>query len=310
MEVEFLSNIRYNLFIKDQEWKDWRPKLRAFWKYWAKAAKLSLALRSLTPLSTAAVWPTPLPSPPYTPPYSTPTAFQNFHPPPTPAAPMDLEFSRKRSFDDDSTMPPSKRAAGSRISGLSVVVPPFGSALPPVLPPPCTVSMSMSMVYPTPSSVSPASSDLPSFSFSGTWEASPYLYDSGVSPPLTPSFDASSPGSPPPEFLESPLWPLSMLLVPLPNTEAAQQVPNQDAEAPQQVPDPSMHYCPPAESEFLYQMDPVPLHDVNLWPNDDNDYYYSYGSYQTFEFRCKRFDCPCQQFELPFQGLELPYQSF
>ena len=38
MEVEFLSNVRYNLFASKEEWKEWHAKLRRFSDFYHKAS--------------------------------------------------------------------------------------------------------------------------------------------------------------------------------------------------------------------------------------------------------------------------------
>ncbi|KAF3893190.1 Meiotically up-regulated protein [Trichophyton interdigitale] len=42
MEVEFLSNVRYNLFVTKEEWNQWLAKLSVFSSYFEKASRLSL----------------------------------------------------------------------------------------------------------------------------------------------------------------------------------------------------------------------------------------------------------------------------
>jgi hypothetical protein len=330
MEVEFLSNMRYSLYIGDQEWKDWRIKLGRFWAYWDKASKLPLAPPPPTPEATAALRPMPPPlpsppctSPPYTPSHSAPPASGNSFQLPTPAVSLDPpyfptmpmpqadfgSFSRKRSLDYSSAMqPPNKRVAGSQVPKLSVNVPPFPTTLPPALPqpsasarlqpldyplqptnpprsvdtllalhppqpqhpqlpPPCT--RSMSMVYPQPSSASPATSGPPHFSFSpySTRQASPYsAHHSGASSPITPSF--GSHGSPTWGVLgnrESPYRPV--------RTVNTLLVPPQHMEAPQQVPYDTMHYHPLAKSKFEYKTGPVPYLPEVSWWSDNNNYY-------------------------------------
>ncbi|PYH44333.1 putative mucin [Aspergillus saccharolyticus JOP 1030-1] len=79
MEVEFLSNIRYNLFVSKEEWGDWHVKLGLFADYFNKAPRVveksdrpaaPTALRvspNLGPIPRAALCsPSKLPSPPAT----------------------------------------------------------------------------------------------------------------------------------------------------------------------------------------------------------------------------------------------------
>jgi len=147
MEVEFLSNMRYGLYVGDQEWKDWHTNLGKYWDYWDKASRLPLA----SP-------PQPQPSSPTS--SSSSPAFAHLHAPPTAAAghqlflpaPVALDpphvpsismpipdfdsFSRKRSMDYASVMqPPSKRVTRSQASKLSVNVPQFPVSVPTTMPP-------------------------------------------------------------------------------------------------------------------------------------------------------------------------------
>ncbi|OAL70296.1 hypothetical protein A7D00_5262 [Trichophyton violaceum] len=46
MEVEFLSNVRYNLFVTKEEWSQWLAKLSVFSSYFEKASRLSLDVYS------------------------------------------------------------------------------------------------------------------------------------------------------------------------------------------------------------------------------------------------------------------------
>lgn len=85
MEVEFLSNVRYNLFVSENEWAQWHVKLGLFAAYFNKSSRLTLdkvpspttyphRLSSPTTMSATAAaatsWPQPsnlssrLPSPP------------------------------------------------------------------------------------------------------------------------------------------------------------------------------------------------------------------------------------------------------
>ncbi|WEW61704.1 hypothetical protein PRK78_007197 [Emydomyces testavorans] len=66
MEVEFLSNVRYNLFVTKEEWERWHSKLRIFANYFDRASRLPLDIStprtptlqispSLTPISASPV---------------------------------------------------------------------------------------------------------------------------------------------------------------------------------------------------------------------------------------------------------------
>ncbi|KAM5490335.1 hypothetical protein MaudMau93_002533 [Microsporum audouinii] len=46
MEVEFLSNVRYNLFVTKEEWNQWLAKLSVFSSYFEKASRLKLDVYS------------------------------------------------------------------------------------------------------------------------------------------------------------------------------------------------------------------------------------------------------------------------
>jgi len=153
MEVEFLSNMRYSLYVDDREWKDWHTKLGRFWAYWDKASKQLLAS---TPPTTSSGISSPLPSPPYSNSASPPTTNSltppllpshslflpapfALDPPHNPSMPMpqpdfDL-FSRKRSFNYNNAMqPPNKRVTRSSVPKLSVSVPQFPVSIPSTMP--------------------------------------------------------------------------------------------------------------------------------------------------------------------------------
>ena len=130
MEVEFLSNMRYSLFVSEAEWKDWHVKLGKFWNYFEHASRASLdvARRPSGPPTPTSNISSPLPTPPASnhasPPYlasysSNPLAYP--YAVPVPAASyilpavartpeLDQQFNpRKRSLDDGSHEPPPKR---------------------------------------------------------------------------------------------------------------------------------------------------------------------------------------------------------
>ncbi|PHH87101.1 hypothetical protein CDD83_9311 [Cordyceps sp. RAO-2017] len=61
MEVEFLSNMRYNLLASKDEWEDWLVKLACFHEYYERALKLPASpVRNPSP---AGVFSSPVPSP-------------------------------------------------------------------------------------------------------------------------------------------------------------------------------------------------------------------------------------------------------
>jgi hypothetical protein len=144
MEVEFLSNMRYSLYVGDKEWDQWHIKLGRLWDYWDKASRLPLdqqqrvpaAVHSPSRLSLPSSLPSPPPSTSSSPPFMhshTPATYylpapHPLDPPHLPVVPMpqpdfDL-FSRKRSFDYTNAMqPPTKRFTRSNAPKLSLNVP-------------------------------------------------------------------------------------------------------------------------------------------------------------------------------------------
>ncbi|PGH31843.1 hypothetical protein GX50_05395 [[Emmonsia] crescens] len=143
MEVEFLSNVRYNLFVTKNEWEQWHAKLGIFADYFAKAARLPLD--SETQPTTPTMQPSPvrtpttptsatlppvrapkLPSPPvltsYGPPhhlkYPSASAPILGHPSLSPAVNSNNSgLRRKRSWDGLAEEHPSKKMAMSTLSG-------------------------------------------------------------------------------------------------------------------------------------------------------------------------------------------------
>jgi len=139
MEVEFLSNMKYDLFTSEQDWSQWQVLLGKFATFFERASRQPPA----APTSAAALPPTvtnrpmALPSPPASteasPPYtsdaaSTPAYTANIQlqhgltPAPSPhpgaqepyfSSKTQASMSRKRNHDDASYEPPSKRAASS-----------------------------------------------------------------------------------------------------------------------------------------------------------------------------------------------------
>ena len=131
MEVEFLSNMRYTLYVSEVEWNAWHVKLGKFWSYFDKACRTSpeAASRLLSPPTSSLISPPNLPSPPpstrTSPPFSTHQSFNNTAPahplsmPPylPPAGPsltaaMSVNLknhTRKRSREDSGLEPLRKR---------------------------------------------------------------------------------------------------------------------------------------------------------------------------------------------------------
>lgn len=137
MEVEFLSNMRYNLLASKEEWEDWLVKLSCFHEYYERARKLPASpIRHTSPTNN--VFSSPIPSPtatalpaipdmgPYTPSvlstYSpsscTSKTLSAYHKNPTSplsAKPsINLAATRKRSPDQDLADHPAKRQVLSR----------------------------------------------------------------------------------------------------------------------------------------------------------------------------------------------------
>lgn len=133
MEVEFLSNMRYNLLASKEQWQEWQGKLGKFWTYCDKATR---------------PYPSPLPnfqtnlSPPNST-HSSPPSAATLYPPtsyapnwsshnytaplisPLPAMP-DLDVrTRKRAYEGDNEDPPAKRERVTRPLPSSGPVPSF-----------------------------------------------------------------------------------------------------------------------------------------------------------------------------------------
>lgn len=119
MEVEFLSNMRYELYASQAEWVEWQSKLGRFCSFYQKASRFnhSNANSPTTPLTQAI--PHKLPSPPsgYRPfngGYANlPNPMQTL--PRLPRSParhptgMEYPIGRKRSLDTSLDLPPAKR---------------------------------------------------------------------------------------------------------------------------------------------------------------------------------------------------------
>ncbi|GJN71735.1 mucin [Purpureocillium lilacinum] len=147
MEVEFLSNMRYNLLASKTEWEDWLVKLACFHDYYDRALKLPASpVHVPSPLGKAFNSPIPSPTgmthpgipdmPQYTPvaaiqlsPTSTHSknfsAYQtNTTSPLGPKRAMNLPATRKRSPEEDLADHPAKRHVPTRVGQ----VPPVTSA--------------------------------------------------------------------------------------------------------------------------------------------------------------------------------------
>ncbi|KAJ5620641.1 hypothetical protein N7510_004625 [Penicillium lagena] len=157
MEVEFLSNIRYDLFASKAEWARWHTLLGLFGDFFSQASMLPLESEQHTPMLRVSPPPSQsplsskLPSPPATTdlprPQSQPNWYMPVHGLP-PYGPSSLQpqletalgTSRKRSRDDLEVLHPAKRPAiSSAISAPALTMPssvmtPM-STLPPVMTP-------------------------------------------------------------------------------------------------------------------------------------------------------------------------------
>lgn len=133
MEVEFLSNMKYNLFTSEQDWSQWQSLLGKFASFFDRATRPQPPAPILPPSSSLHLR-RPLPSPPAStqasPPlmvdyaqFGGPSSAPSVQLGPTPApSPLgngmpsigiNQSGSRKRSIDEYSTEPPPKRLASS-----------------------------------------------------------------------------------------------------------------------------------------------------------------------------------------------------
>ncbi|KAF4551329.1 Cyclin-like protein 5 [Elsinoe fawcettii] len=126
MEVEFLSNMKYNLFTSAEQWTKWQTQLGRFARFLERASQpQTLPMPQNLPLSQASYGQISLPSPPTSfqasPPRThTPAASTNYLPPlqqpaqfsatnPSPLAPITSNRSRKRSLEEDEVPQAAKR---------------------------------------------------------------------------------------------------------------------------------------------------------------------------------------------------------
>ncbi|KAI5807093.1 hypothetical protein EDC01DRAFT_609031 [Geopyxis carbonaria] len=153
MEVEFLSNMRYSLYVGEAEWREWHTKLGRLWYFYDRASKASMEMAMPSAANFAPSIPTALPSPPpsnsSSPPfrYAGPPVSSSMsatvpqylpvpsalNPPHVPHMAMPLPdfdpLQRKRSFDYNNAMqPPAKRMANKQPPKLSVSVPQYAAA--------------------------------------------------------------------------------------------------------------------------------------------------------------------------------------
>lgn len=126
MEVEFLSNMRYNLYVSEEEWKRWHVRLARFSIYFTKASKarVSEVAKSALPVTPVTqMFPYKLPSPPsparlgpalpmYQPSLPNPIHVVPYLPHSQPRLQLGSDQSagsRKRSLDFSADMPVPKR---------------------------------------------------------------------------------------------------------------------------------------------------------------------------------------------------------
>ena len=133
MEVEFLSNMRYTLYVSDLEWTVWHQKLGRFWDYFDKASKPTVDSQRPTPNLNLPMLPSPPSSSQASPPFVTgryPNGFTFQNPASFPTMPLQLAPTlplpnwdgfrmsdvdwrpngRKRSYDEIGQDPTAKRA--------------------------------------------------------------------------------------------------------------------------------------------------------------------------------------------------------
>ncbi|KAH7308021.1 hypothetical protein B0I35DRAFT_453946 [Stachybotrys elegans] len=143
MEVEFLSNMRYNLLASKKEWEEWLVKLSHFHEYYDRALRAPASpVRGASPPNRS--FNSPIPSPTATMPSTadlyplTPSGSKanNFSPTsnhsqnwapylPNAVSPlaskpsMEFPVSRKRSIDGDALENPAKRIAPPRLAQIT-----------------------------------------------------------------------------------------------------------------------------------------------------------------------------------------------
>ncbi|MCJ1281481.1 hypothetical protein MMC26_000801 [Xylographa opegraphella] len=133
MEVEFLSNMRYTLYVSDLEWALWHRKLGRFWDYFDKASKTAVEIQRPTQNLNLPMLPSPPLSLQASPPFVTGRYANSFmFPNPASFPPMPIQLAptlplpnwdnfrmhegdsrsngRKRSYDDLGQGPTAKRA--------------------------------------------------------------------------------------------------------------------------------------------------------------------------------------------------------
>jgi hypothetical protein len=113
MEVEFLSNMRYNLYVSEDEWRKWHVKLARFSTYFHQASKAPLMEVAKPALPTTPVtqtFPYKLPSPPSPVRRGGPTPmYQPSLPNPMTVAPYLSHYQARHHLEPDHTLSGKKR---------------------------------------------------------------------------------------------------------------------------------------------------------------------------------------------------------
>ncbi|KAJ5744638.1 hypothetical protein N7533_009508 [Penicillium manginii] len=146
MEVEFLSNIRYDLFSSEEKWAQWHNKLGLFGDFFNKASQLplendapvlQLSPPRLQPQSPASKLPSPQSDVlrPHSQPNWFPSASGLPYPTPSYLGDTPQSNSHKRSRDEDSELHPTKRIARSTALPTPALTVPTSMAGIPTLPP-------------------------------------------------------------------------------------------------------------------------------------------------------------------------------
>ncbi|EAW07651.1 putative mucin [Aspergillus clavatus NRRL 1] len=159
MEVEFLSNVRYNLYVSEEEWAQWHTKLGVFSDFFNRASvipeetdlspttpllRISPTLRPTPQLSSST--PSKLPSPPASdsmrlqPTWNLPTNGPSYTSLPQLGTDIQLANPRKRTREGPTEDHPAKRMAMPQIIPPTTTLPPSSTltsipSLPPVVTP-------------------------------------------------------------------------------------------------------------------------------------------------------------------------------
>ncbi|KAH8704092.1 hypothetical protein BGW36DRAFT_355471 [Talaromyces proteolyticus] len=174
MEVEFLSNVRYNLFVSKEEWTQWHSKLGCFSDFFDKASRMpsenefapTTPVLQISPTLEPSGWRSlpasphsKLPSPPASNHLNPPQMWNsvtntNLYRSQTPPRHLpNIEFPpfpRKRSWEDDVDDHPIKRMAiPNNYSASMAAVPTPAAVSVPVLPPVVSTATSMPLSVPT-----------------------------------------------------------------------------------------------------------------------------------------------------------------